>query len=73
MQDLCCCAAGPVCGVRVARTRQQPQQQQQQEGESSALVVGPSVAQLEEADLSLLYCGTAERCTFLELQACILL
>ena len=52
--------------MRVARVRRQ---QQQQQGEDSELVISPSAAQLEEADMSLLYCGTAERCTFLELQA----
>lgn len=53
--------------MRVARVRRQ--QQQQQGEDNSELVISPSAAQLEEADMSLLYCGTEERCTFLELQA----
>lgn len=36
---------------------------------SSRLVVGPSGSEMEAADMTLLYVGTAERCTFLELQA----
>lgn len=36
---------------------------------SASLVAGPSEAQLESADMALLYAGTPQRCTFLELQA----
>jgi hypothetical protein len=52
-----------VSAVRVARMPGR-------KGGSSSLVVGPSVSELEAADMALLYVGTAERCTFLELQAC---
>ncbi len=51
--------AGPIAAVRVARL---------QGKEGSSLLVNPSTKQLQQADMSILYAGTAERCTLFELQ-----
>lgn len=50
---------GPIAAVRVAHMGEQG---------DGHVVTNPSRQQLEEAGASLLYAGTADRCTFIELQ-----
>lgn len=53
--------AGPIAAVRVARITSR---------KGSRLVVNPTGKHLQEADMSILYAGTAEQCTLFELQVC---